>query len=313
MKKVELFILNYNGADFIAPCISSLLDAIKNSRHSCKLSVIDNQSTDKSVEVIRKQFPDVGIMAMPENRVLCSFNDAAAKSNAEVIFLLNNDIKVDSYFIDPLVNVYEKKEDVFLVTAKSYLFDNSYEGGRSIPVMKFGLFSMICRFPNYEHSINKFGYTFAAGFGAFDRKKFLELGGYDDLYLPGRMEDADLMLRAWKRGWKCYYEPSSTLYHMGAKSFNKRFGERGTMEIAHRNTFLFMWKNMDGLRYWATHFLFLLPRMVWMLLRGHPEFVTGFLKALPKLSLALVKRRQEKALNYQFSICQVISFFSYGN
>ena len=311
--RIELFVLNYNGEEYIVDCIESLFRAIEKSSHECWLSVIDNCSADQSVPLLQNRFPQLRIHSMAQNNVLCSFNEPVAQSEADIVFLLNNDLKAEPDFIDPLVSVFEKADDAFFAAAKSFLFDGSYEGGCSIPFVSFGLFGTTCRFKSHEELINRPGTTFSAGFGAFDRKKYLEIGGYDDLYLPGRMEDADLMFRAWKKGWKCYYEPTSVLYHMGAKSFKKRFGERGTMEIAHRNTFLFMWKNMDDPRYWAAHFLFLLPRMMRMLLRGHPELITGFLKALPKLSLALSKRRQEKIVNYLFSDREVISFFTYGN
>ena len=85
------------------------------------------------------------------------------------------------------------------------------------------------------------------------------------------------------------------------------------MEIAHRNTFLFMWKNSEAPEYWLAHFLFLVPRIIWMLLRGHSELLTGFLKALPKLKQALSKRQQEKKVPYQYSDREVLSFFRHGH
>ncbi len=311
--RIELFVLNYNGAEYIVDCVESLFQAIDKSSHACQLFVIDNCSTDQSLPLLQSRFPQLRIHSMAQNNVLCSFNEPVAQSEASIVFLLNNDLKAESNFIDPLVSVFQKADDVFFAAAKSFLFDGSYEGGRSTAFVSFGLFGTSCRFKNYEEYINRSGITFSAGFGAYDRKKYLEIGGFDDLYLPGRMEDADLMFRAWKKGWRCYYEPTSILYHMGAKSFNKRFGVRGTMEIAHRNTFLFMWKNLHSPRYWTAHFLFLLPRMVWMLLRGRSELITGFLKALPRLNLALSKRRKEKAINYRFSDTEVISFFAHGS
>lgn len=310
--RVELFVLNYNGAHYISDCIDSFLQAIRNSSHECCLSMIDNKSADDSVRVIRSKFQEVNVIPMEENRVLCSFNKAAARSQAEIVFLLSNDLKAGPFFIDPILSVFLEKQDVFLVASKSFLFDGSYEGGRSIPFMSFGLFGTACRFTGYERLIDRFGITFSAGFGAFNRKKFLELGGYDDLYLPGRMEDADLMFRAWKKGWKCYYQPKSILYHMGGKSFKDRFGERGTMEIAHRNTFLFMWKNVRSPQYLFQHFFFLLPRTVWMVLRGRYEFFTGFLKALGRLRQGLLRRREERRIQYAFNDRQVLRFFQDG-
>ncbi len=48
---------------------------------------------------------------------------------------------------------------------------------------------------------------------AFDRRKFLELGGFDELLAPFYLEDTDLGYMAWKRGWKNLYQPASVVYH----------------------------------------------------------------------------------------------------
>lgn len=309
--KVDLFVLNYNGAEYISECMNSLSEAVKHSAHDCRLFMIDNSSADESISIIQKKFPNIKILPM-ENRLLCSFNVATAQSQADVVFLLNNDLKADPAFIDPVISIFEKNKDAFLVTSKSFLFDGSYEGGLSTAFMSLGFFGTACRFPGFEERINNVGITFAGGFGAFDRKRFLELGGYDDLYLPGRMEDADLMFRAWKKGWKCYFQPKSILYHMGAKSFNQKYGVRGTMEIALRNTFLFMWKNINSPEYWLAHFFFLAPRMIWMLAKGHSELITAFVKALRRLRQAFSRRQREKTVTYQYSDREVFSFFSHG-
>ncbi len=306
--KVQLFVLNYNGFHYISDCIESLVIAIKNSKHECQLTVIDNESTDKSVEIIEQKFPSINLMKC-KNRVLCSFNEAVKTSKASIVFLLNNDLKVDPFFIDPLISVFNEHENVFLAAPKSFLFDGSYEGGFSVPFMTLGTFQSTCHFQGSEKHLNELGLTFATGFGAFDRDKFVALGGYDDLYLPGRMEDADLSLRAWKMGWKSYYEPKSIVYHLGAKSFRDRFGVRGTMEIAHRNTFLFTWKNIHDFWFLLSHFIFLLPRTTWMLLKGRYEYLTAFIKALGRLPTALQKRRKEKSIDYKLSEKQIISIF----
>jgi len=310
---VDLFILNYNGAGFVGECIHSFSEAVKNSNYDCRVVVIDNKSTDESVAFIKKAYPNVHLLLMSQNRVLCSFNNAASQSNADIVFLLNNDLKADPFSIDPMVSVFQENKDAFLVTAKSLLSDGSYEGGLSIPLMSYGMFSTTCHFPGYEKLKEESGFTFAAGFGAFHRQRFLELGGYDDLYLPGRVEDSDLMLRAWKKGWKCYYQPASIFYHMGGRSFKQKYGERGTMEIAYRNSFLFMWKNIFSSEYVAAHFFFLFPRMIWMLMKGHWEFIAAFLKALTKLNLVIDRRAKEKKISYRFLDREVITLFANGS
>lgn len=311
--RADLFILNYNGADFISQTIESFLEAVRRSSYRCQLIVIDNKSEDQSVSLIKRTYDSLPVMEMGENRVLCSFNKAVERSRADIVFLLNNDLKADPNFIDPVIRCFETYQDAFLVASKSFLWNGSYEGGRAKPFIKFGFFGTTCQFKGFENLIDTPGSTFAAGFGAFDREKFLRLDGFDDLYLPGRLEDADIALRAWRSGWKCYYEPKSILYHMGGKSFKTKFGECGTLEIAHKNTFLFMWKNVHDTRFWVEHWTFLIPRLLWNLLKGKPEFVTGFFKALKKMRFAFEKRECEKNNHYLYSDRCVISFFQNGH
>lgn len=312
--EVDIFILNYNGVDYLEETVQSFLEAIRVSKNSCRLAVIDNQSTDNSVSLIRNKFPDLEIIIPDQNKVLCSFNSVVKeRSSAEIVFLMNNDLVVEKDFIDPMVEIFREHDDAFLVAPKSFLRNQEYEGGLCIPFFKLGMFGTTCHFQGYKNRIDQIGLTFQAGYGAFHRQRFIELGGYDDLYLPGRMEDSDLAFRAWKMGWKGYYQPKSIVYHIGAKAFKDRFGERKTMEIAHRNTYLFMWKNIRGIQYLFLHFLFFFPRLIWMILKGRYEMVTGFIGALARLDVVLSKRRAEKVKFYPINEQQVISVFRHAH
>jgi len=201
-----------------------------------------------------------------------------------------------SDFVDPIADVFKKYSDACFVASKSYLFDEkTYEGNKTKFWMKWGIFGASCHYPGFERDVDTFGYSMQAGILAFDRQKFLMLGGYDDLYLPGRLEDSDICFRAWKRGWKGYYEPKSVMYHKGGATFHARYGRSGTLRINARNTYLFMWKNLQDSRYIAEHLIFLIPRIVVNLLRGKMEWVWGFFMALPRLRIALKKRSSTKA------------------
>ncbi len=206
---------------------------------------------------------------------------------------MNNDIEVDPAFIDPLIEPFLKDPSVFFVTPKCLSMDKKrYEGNKSKGSIRFGVYWSTAVYPGYQNDIDRPGPTLQGGFGAFDRKKFLGLGGYDDLYLPGRLEDADICFRAYKRGWKCLYEPGSVVYHEGGVSFHRIFGARQTLVINWRNTFLFMWKNFSDWRIFLK-FLFWLPaRLGYSLLSGKPELFWGFVLAVPRLGEALKRKRR---------------------
>ncbi len=290
--KAEVFVLNYKGTDLLRECLPSIVEAVEKSLTPCALTVIDNDSRDGSVEMLKKEFPSIRIR-LSKNRVLCSFNDAARESAADIVILLNNDLKVESDFIDPLIDAFRNHRDAFLAAPQAWTFDGKqYEGSLSKMDFKNGILRAETRFQGYEAKVGAPGFTMQAGFGAYHRKIFLALGGFDDLYLPGTVEDADICFRAWKTGRACYYVPQSRVYHKGQATFKKHFGRRRLAAINHRNNHLFIWKNITDERIWASYFLWILVRPIYFLFQARPEFLWGTLWALGRLGAALKRRDQ---------------------
>jgi N-acetylglucosaminyl-diphospho-decaprenol L-rhamnosyltransferase len=289
---VNVLVLNYNGRTLLEKYLPSLAEAVSRSKFRCRLGVIDNRSNDDSVEYLKKAFPGVDVHEAKENRVLCSYNDVAASVREEIVLFMNNDIRVEPDFIDPLVEPFRKDPETFFVTPRCLsMKDGSYEGSRTRGRIRFGVFWSSAIFPGHEEGILRPGPTFAGGFGAFDRKKFLELDGYDDLYLPGRLEDADLCFRAQRKGWKCLYAPQSVVYHEGGTSFHRAFGVKRTLVINWRNTFLFMVKNLGTPKLVAMFFFWLPLRLIYSLVSLKPEFALGYFQAMPLFERARERRR----------------------
>src|SRR3989338_11125391 len=114
MLKPEIFVLNYNGRSLLLECLPSIIEAAKASPLPCPVTVIDNRSSDDSAEIIKTRFPDVRFQVTKKNVVLCAFNKAACASESDIIFLLNNDLKADRNFIEPLLKIFEEHEDAFM-------------------------------------------------------------------------------------------------------------------------------------------------------------------------------------------------------
>lgn len=279
--QIRIVILNYNGADLLPQCLPSISVAADRSRYSVHVTVLDNLSTDGGLDYVSKHFPRVDIVKAPSNRILCSYNDYLPRMTEEIAILLNNDIRVAPDFIDPLVERFLSDTDCFLTAPKVMDFEGlKAEAGSSRAGVKFGLFWCEARFPGYEKELEAPSETFSSGFGAFSREKFLALGGYDERYYPGIMEDVDLSWRAKQKGYHLYYEPRSIVYHIGQASFKKKYGAAGISVMAHRNNFIFMWKNFKGPGFWIAHIFFLPFRLIYSLLRGRVDLVQGFFQAL---------------------------------
>ena len=280
---VRIVILNYNGKDMLAECLPSIVDAAHAANTPAAVTVLDNLSSDDSQSFVRALFPSVEFVKAPENLVLCSYNGYARQVNEPVLIFLNSDIRVEKDFIDPLALKFHEEPETFLVAPRVHAFDGkSIEAVDSRIGVKWGMLWCSARYPGYEAHTMVSSRTAVSGFGAFSREKFLELGGYDHRYLPGTLEDLDICYRAAERGWSLYYEPRSLVYHVGQASFKKTFTDLRRSTVAYRNTFLFMWKNFKGLKFWIAHLFFLPFRLLGALLRGRPGFMMGFFEAFSK-------------------------------
>jgi len=281
--KARIVILNYNGEEMMAKCLPSIREAVRYAKTPTTVTILDNLSADNSEAFVRKHFPEMEFIKAPENLVLCSYNDYLQRITEPIAILLNNDIRVDMNFIDPLVEKFAEDPSAFLVAPRVMSFDGkTIEAVDTRAEMKFGMFWASARYPGYRAHTMVSSETFASGFGAFSRKKFLELGGYDRRYMPGIMEDTDLCLKAKRAGFHLYYEPRSVVFHMGQASFKKAYSDLQRETLAYRNTFLFMWKNFSGPKFWFKHLFFLPLRMIWMLLKGRWGFVAGFFQAMAR-------------------------------
>ncbi|MEI6690142.1 MAG: glycosyltransferase family 2 protein [bacterium] len=126
----------------------------------------------------------------------------------------------------------------------------------------------------------------SGGQAAFDRKKWLALGGMDLLFKPFYWEDTDMGYRSWKRGWQNLWGPTCKCVHDHKKSvIANNFTKEFVMATAQRNQFLFLWKNISDLGYLLSHLI----RLPYYLLK-YPGPVGKAILLLPK---ALIARSKE--------------------
>ncbi len=260
----------------------------------CVVSVVDNGSTDGSLEALATQWPEIGVFREP-NRGLASFNAVLPRLGEPVVLLLNNDVKLDRNAVGPLVDAVESHDDALFAAPCCWDFAGQvYEGMRTRVRTRFGLVQGLCRVPGHENVIAQPDLTASAGpVLAVDRRKFLELGGYDPLYFPGRIEDLDLGFRGWMAGFKGYYVPESVAYHRGFASFGPAFGRSGNESLAARNTLIFAWKNLGGRRLLA-HLAWLPARLARSIFSGDALFARAFGQAVRRLGAVRVERDRLK-------------------
>lgn len=263
--RATIQILNWDGKHLLAEGIPSVLEAIRFSGGEHRVLVVDNGSTDGSAQFVRERFPQVAVLELDRNYGFVGGNNKGVERvETEVVVLLNNDMVVEPNFLKPLLDGFTD-ESVFAVTSQVFLADTSRrreETGKTRAVFEGGFFRLWHADIEAADEARATLPVFWAGGGAcaFDRAKYCEVGGLDDLYHPFYVEDTDLSYQAWKRGWKCLLAPASRVIHKHRATSSRKYSHDFVDNTIRRNLFLFVWKNVTDFSSVLDHVLNL-PRI----------------------------------------------------
>lgn len=240
-----ILIVNWDGRQLLEECLPSVVQAA----HGHDILVVDNGSTDGSVEFIRHNFPSVHVLELDRNYGFSEGNNrGVAAVKTDVVIFLNNDMIVDPDFLRPLMTGFSDPS-VFAVTSQISFQDLSRrqeETGKTRARFRDGAFYFWHDGVTPEDEQRETIPVFWAGGGscAVSRAKFLKMGGFDRLYYPFYVEDTDISYQAWKRGWKCLLAPSSRVIHKHRGTSKTKFGSVFVDNTIRRNQYLFIWKNV---------------------------------------------------------------------
>ena len=294
MNGVSVLILTWQGIDLVKECFPLVLEEIASWDIETEILLLDNGSTDGTVDYIKEVFPDVKVIAYEQNLGFSRANNLAVKeAKYDALLFLNNDLTLEKKFIQPLLErlVYE---DVFAVAPKILRWDKkTIDDGLRYGKYYSGFFDVALDI-NLDKVDKLHVVTFFCG-ACFLCKKdlFKRLGGFDELYTPYAWEDLDLGYRAWKRGYKIVYEPRSIAYHKREATTRGAFSNFFFITLMWRNKFIFMWKNLTYKPFIVNHLLLLPWKLIKFLFNGRWN-VVGFLRAVKYLPAILKKRKDEK-------------------
>ncbi|MEZ5286825.1 MAG: glycosyltransferase [Vicinamibacterales bacterium] len=210
LPSATILVLNYNGRHHLEACLSSL-DAVAYPHAS--VTVIDNGSTDGSLEYLARHHPRVHVLGFDGNRGFApAYNEAVRQADADVVVLLNNDTRVEPGWLSGLVDTMARHD---AAAAASVMLD--WEGRRidfagSLPTFIGHAWQVDHGLPvgrAYEERPLLFG---CAGALAVRRDAFLDVGGFDDHYFV-YFEDLDLGWRMTLAGHRTVLAPSAITYH----------------------------------------------------------------------------------------------------
>lgn len=114
--KVTIIIPNYNGKHFMEPCLASL------NEQTCrdfKILIVDNASTDGSLEYMEQTYPDIEVLALDSNYGFSrAVNEGIRHADTPYVILLNNDTTVDSRYVEEMIRAIEVSDRIFSVSSK---------------------------------------------------------------------------------------------------------------------------------------------------------------------------------------------------
>jgi O-antigen biosynthesis protein len=253
----SVVIPNWNGKDLLAKYLPSVVAALAGNPAN-EIVVVDNGSTDGSAEFVRTAFPQVKLVALDHNLGFGGgSNEGFRAASNDIVVLLNSDMRVEENFLASLLEGFADPQ-VFAVSCQIFFSDPRKlreETGLTQAWWQDGSLRVRHRI---DPAVDCLYPCFYGGGGscAFDRRKFLELGGFDHLLAPFYLEDTDLGYLAWKRGWKVLYQPHSVVYHEHRGTIGKRFSESHIQTVLKKNFALFCWKNIHEWPRLISHFFF---------------------------------------------------------
>jgi GT2 family glycosyltransferase len=299
-RAASVVIPTWNGRRLLEQNLPSVVRALSgNPDH--EIIVVDNASTDGTAEFLRREFPSVQVLELPENLGFGGGSNAGfRRARHDIVVLLNNDMRVAPDFLPPLLEGFTD-EKVFSVSCQIFFSDPAKrreETGLSQGWWENGSLRVGHR---VDDEVRELFPCFYGGGGstAYDRRKFLELGGFDPLLAPFYLEDTDLGYLAWKRGWKVLYQPKSVVVHEHRGTIGRRFSEQQIRDVLAKNFLLWSWKNIHEWPRLLSHFFFTLAG-IWLtqILGEAPQRPTlrGFWRAFLQLPAAARSRRRARAL-----------------
>lgn len=329
MIDIAVIILNWNGEKLLEQFIPAVIKYSQNL--NTKIFVIDNFSTDDSIEFLKNNYPQIIILKLDKNYGFAGgYNKGLAQIDANYFILINSDIEVTENWINPIIELMNNDHKIAacMPKVKSYrnkeYFEHAGAAGGLIdyygyPLCRGRLFNIVEKdVKQYEEISEIFWATGACMFIRADLYK--KFGGFDQLFFA-HMEEIDLCWRFKNAGYKIMYHPQSAVYHVGGATLNYMDPRKTYLNF--RNSLFMLYKNLSPEKFYRIFFIRLILDAIaaakfligfefgnfLAVAKAHFSFYTKIRRYLPVRKALIadmkVKNHQEivnKSIVYQFFI-----------
>jgi len=301
-KSISVVIPNYNGKELLEANLPAVYHALKSSGITdYEIIISDDASSDNSVTFVKEKYPDILLIENPVNKGFAgNTNTGIFKADKELVLILNSDVVLATEYFKPLLSYFDKPDTFGVMGLITGLGSNEIQDGAKYPDYFFG---NINTSTNYLCAETSGLYTFfLSGANALvDREKIFELGAFDEVYNPYYSEDVDLGLKAWRAGYKCYFEQKAVCEHPISSTI-KKLPSRKVKIIAKRNKMYLHYIHLQNTE--LTYFLVVLFfkiffRIFWLdidYLKSYYLFLT-FLEKCRSEKASIATLQKKKNLN----------------
>ncbi|HMP31051.1 MAG TPA: bifunctional riboflavin kinase/FAD synthetase, partial [Saprospiraceae bacterium] len=216
-------VLNYNGQEYLEAYLSSLL--YSSDADKVDLVVIDNNSSDESVDYIQEWHPEVEVIQLTKNYGYAEgYNRGISQIKTPYIAFVNSDVLVSEAWIDPIIQFMTEHADVVAMQPKIKSLENKdafeYAGASGgyidmlgYPFCRGRIFDTVEKDEGQYNDIREVFWTSGAAM-VVRTDVFKKLGGFDKDYFA-HMEEIDFCWRAKRAGYKCFVDGRTEIYHLG--------------------------------------------------------------------------------------------------
>ena len=216
--QVSVVIVNWNGLRLMEQCLGALTEQ---TFSEFEIIVVDNGSTDGSVDWLGEHHPSVRVIRNDENLGFAAANNQAIRaSTAEFVVTLNNDTRVEPGWLEALVRAVQPDPSVGMGACKMLFADRpEMINSTGINLDRVGIAWDRSGGERDDAAETEPREVFgpSAGAALYRRAMLDEIGSFDERFFM-YLEDVDLAWRARLAGWRCLYVPSSRVYHVHSAS-----------------------------------------------------------------------------------------------
>lgn len=246
--RIAIAILNWNGKSWL----EKFLPGVIQYSSETEIYVIDNASTDDSIDFVRRTFPLVKIIENASNSGFAAgYNEGLRSIDADVFCLLNSDVEVTEGWLQRVVALFKENPEIAVIQPKilDYNNRNQFEFAGAAGGFLDNLGYPYCRgrlFETVETDLGQYDdeaeIFWASGCCFFIRSKdFWAQNGFDERFFA-HQEEIDLCWRLQNAGRRIFYTSQSTVYHVGGGTLNKQSARKTFLNI--RNNFTMLLKNL---------------------------------------------------------------------